>query len=161
MVMSTEKTPGQSTISNNGSGATLSIRNAKSVSKKSKPVINVRPVNMFVFIALSSFTLSFFSFLFLCGVSFLLFHTRFLRFSFHSFLAALWIMVVWATGFVSLTFYFYVQQIFASFFVTYIFSLMIWVLFFVFGFTDDFYWCCLGVFICRLALYDFLWLSLH
>ncbi|XP_055297595.1 kinesin-like protein Klp10A isoform X2 [Sitodiplosis mosellana] len=30
MVMSTEKTPGQSTISNNGSGATLSIRNAKS-----------------------------------------------------------------------------------------------------------------------------------
>lgn len=47
MVMSTEKTSGQS-ISNNGSGATLSIRNTKSVSKKSKPVINVRPVIMFL-----------------------------------------------------------------------------------------------------------------
>lgn len=44
MVMSTEKTAVQSAISNNGSGATLSIRNAKSVSKKSKPVINVRAV---------------------------------------------------------------------------------------------------------------------
>lgn len=52
MVMSTEKTSGQSTISN--SGATLSIRNAKSVSKKSKPVINVRAVIMFLF-ALSFF----------------------------------------------------------------------------------------------------------
>lgn len=44
MVMSTEKTAVQSAISNNGSGATLSIRNAKSVAKKSKPVINVRAV---------------------------------------------------------------------------------------------------------------------
>lgn len=47
MVMSTEKTSTQSTITNNGSGATLSIRNAKSVSKKSKPVINVRLVIKF------------------------------------------------------------------------------------------------------------------
>lgn len=48
MVTSTEKTStAQSTITNNGSGATLSIRNAKSVSKKSKPVINVRPVIKF------------------------------------------------------------------------------------------------------------------
>lgn len=47
MVMSTEKPTAQSTISNNGSGATLSIRNAKSVSKKSKPAMNVRPVNIF------------------------------------------------------------------------------------------------------------------
>lgn len=48
MVTSTEKTSTtQSTITNNGSGATLSIRNAKSVSKKSKPVINVRPVIKF------------------------------------------------------------------------------------------------------------------
>lgn len=48
MVISTEKPSTQSTITNNGSGATLSIRNAKSVSKKSKkPVINVRAVIKF------------------------------------------------------------------------------------------------------------------
>lgn len=39
------KNPSQTTIPNNGtSGGTLSIRNAKSVSKKNKPVINVRPL---------------------------------------------------------------------------------------------------------------------
>lgn len=48
MVLSTEKTlPSQSTLTKIGSGATLSIRNAKSVSKKSKPIINVRAVIMF------------------------------------------------------------------------------------------------------------------
>lgn len=55
MVTSTEKSSTQSTISNNGSGATLSIRNAKSVSKKSKPAINVRAVVIIFFVIFCSF----------------------------------------------------------------------------------------------------------
>lgn len=50
MVTSTEKSTTQSTISNNGSGATLSIRNSKSVSKKSKPAINVRADKLYHFV---------------------------------------------------------------------------------------------------------------
>lgn len=129
MVMSTEKTPGQSTISNNGSGATLSIRNAKSVSKKSKPVINVRPVNMFVFIALSSFTLwFFFSFAVFFSCYFTLASFVFL---FILFFAARWIMVVWATGFVSLPFFIFMYSKFSPPFLWHIFSLMIWSFFLV------------------------------
>lgn len=63
--MSTEKPNTQSTITNNGSGATLSIRNAKSVSKKSKPVINVRAVIKF-----SSSSLLSFCFFHFCSLGF-------------------------------------------------------------------------------------------
>lgn len=45
MVISSDKHSVQSTLANNnGSGGTLSIRNAKSVPKKTKPIVNVRLV---------------------------------------------------------------------------------------------------------------------
>lgn len=49
MAISSEKNAVQTNISNNGSGGTLSMRNTKSVSKKSKPVVNVRPDFMLFF----------------------------------------------------------------------------------------------------------------
>lgn len=50
MAISSEKNSVQTNISNNGSGGTLSMRNTKSVSKKSKPVVNVRPDFMLFFL---------------------------------------------------------------------------------------------------------------